>query len=117
MTRLVCFTQIDMKSLVAYSSIGHMSLVIAGTLGGKVSGVYGGLLIIVSHGLCSSGLFCMVNMLYERRGRRRLCIRKGALLVLPSFCCWWFVGAVRARSRRVRLWTWNSPLVGPLILC
>jgi len=37
----------------------------------------------VSHGLSSSGLFCIVNIYYERLGRRSLFIRKGLLTLFP----------------------------------
>jgi len=43
------------------------------------------LVIIIRHGLSSSGLFCIVNIYYERSGRRSLFINKGLLLVLPLF--------------------------------
>ena len=38
---------------------------------------------MVGHGLCSSGLFCLANVVYERLGRRRLYIRKGLLNFIP----------------------------------
>ncbi|MCE2155669.1 hypothetical protein GPU83_09795 [Streptococcus thermophilus] len=40
--------------------------------------------VMVGHGLCSSGLFCLANMVYERLGRRRLLIRKGLLNFMPT---------------------------------
>lgn len=41
--------------------------------------------MIVGHGLSSSGLFCIVNIYYERLGRRRFYINKGLLLLFPIF--------------------------------
>jgi len=83
-TGLLCLTQVDIKSLVAYSSIGHMGIALAGLFSLAGLGVRGAVVMIVAHGLCSSGLFRIVNIIYERRGRRILTVRKGLLLVAPS---------------------------------
>jgi NADH-ubiquinone oxidoreductase chain 4 len=83
-TRFVCLGQVDMKSLVAYSSICHIGIVLAGLFRGRFLGVEGCYIIIISHGLCSSGLFCVVGMFYERLGRRRIIIGRGLLILLPS---------------------------------
>ena len=47
--------------------------------------------MIVGHGLCSSGLFYLANVSYERVGRRRFYIVKGILNVMPSIGLWWFL--------------------------
>ncbi|VEN34378.1 unnamed protein product, partial [Callosobruchus maculatus] len=39
--------------------------------------------MILAHGLCSSGLFCLVNIVYERIHRRRLYLNKGLLNIIP----------------------------------
>lgn len=80
---LVCFRQVDLKCLVAYSSVSHISLVILGLIRNSVVGVTGGLLIIIGHGLCSSGLFRAVNVLYKNRKSRLLILNKGYLLLRP----------------------------------
>jgi len=90
-TRMVCLRQVDIKSLVAYSSVGHMGIVIGGLFRGNFLGYQGAYRLIIAHGLCSSGLFCAVNILYERRSRRSLVIRKGILEIAPSFALWWFL--------------------------
>lgn len=88
---LVCCRLNDLKALVAYSSVAHIGGVIRGVFTGLVFGLSGGLLIIVSHGLSSSGLFCFVNVLYERRGRRSIFINKGLINVLPWFSLLFFL--------------------------
>ena len=65
---LMCFRQCDLKSLVAYSSVAHMSLILAACFSFDLIGLKGVLGILVSHGLCSSGLFFGVQCLYENRG-------------------------------------------------
>lgn len=100
--RLVCLRQVDIKSLVAYSSVVHMGLVIGGLFSLESIGIYGAFLMIISHGLCSSGLFCIVNIFYERSLRRSLIINKGILSYCPSIIIIWFllcVGNISAPPR------------------
>lgn len=47
--------------------------------------------MIVGHGLCSSGLFCLANISYERIGSRRLLVSKGLLNFIPRIALWWFL--------------------------
>lgn len=84
MVSLICLRQVDLKSLVAYSSVAHMGLALGGILTINFWGLEGAYIMIISHGLCSSGLFCLVNLLYERIGRRSLLLNKGILNFLPS---------------------------------
>lgn len=88
---LVCLSQFDIKSLIAYSSVGHIGLVICGIFTLNYWGFYGSLSIIIAHGLCSSGLFSLANMVYERSGRRRFLINKGLLIFIPSISLFWFM--------------------------
>nr|ARO34927.1 NADH dehydrogenase subunit 4 [Janus compressus] len=87
---LICMRQLDMKALVAYSSVVHMSLVIGGLFSMNLIGVQGALLMMIAHGLCSSGLFCLVNMFYERSMSRSLIVNKGMLIYSPSMMLLWF---------------------------
>nr|QOL00512.1 NADH dehydrogenase subunit 4 [Aiolopus thalassinus tamulus] len=87
----VCFRQVDLKSLIAYSSVAHMSLVIGGLMTMNWWGVMGSLSLMVGHGLCSSGLFCLSNIIYERLGSRSLLINKGMINLMPSMSLWWFL--------------------------
>lgn len=88
---LICLRQIDLKSLVAYSSVAHISLVIAGLIVLMRWGWGFSYSLIIAHGLCSSGLFYLVNLFYERLGRRSLLINKGMLLFFPRVTIWWFL--------------------------
>nr|YP_007507020.1 NADH dehydrogenase subunit 4 [Delias hyparete]AFN05170.1 NADH dehydrogenase subunit 4 [Delias hyparete] len=88
---LKCFCQVDMKSLIAYSSVAHMGLVIGGILTMNYWGFYGSYVLMIGHGLCSSGLFCLSNMNYERLGSRSLFINKGMMSYMPSMSLWWFL--------------------------
>uniref|UniRef100_A0AAU7YTK9 NADH-ubiquinone oxidoreductase chain 4 n=1 Tax=Phraortes similis TaxID=3127883 RepID=A0AAU7YTK9_9NEOP len=86
----VCVRQVDLKSLIAYSSVIHMGLVLCGILTFNYWGFYGSLILMLAHGLCSSGLFCLSNIIYERLGSRSMYILKGLLSFMPSMSLWWF---------------------------
>lgn len=92
---LVCLFQVDIKSLIAYSSVAHIRLVIGGLITIRYSGYVGAYVLILGHGLCSSGLFCLSNIIYERTHRRSLFINKGLLNLMPSITLWWFLLASR----------------------
>lgn len=91
LVRLICLRQIDLKSLVAYSSVAHISLVIGGLMVLLSWGWGFSYSLIIAHGLCSSGLFYLVNLTYERLGRRSLLINKGILSFIPRVAIWWFL--------------------------
>lgn len=89
--RLVCLRQVDLKSLIAYSSVVHIGIVLGGLITLNSWGFCGCYMIIIGHGLCSSGLFCLSNIVYERLGSRRLIINKGLICLMPSLTLWWFL--------------------------
>lgn len=88
---LICLRQVDMKALIAYSSVAHIGLVLSGLVVFGWWGVNGAVVVIIGHGLCSSGLFCLANMVYERIGSRSLLIRKGLMNFIPRIALWWFL--------------------------
>nr|QOV03274.1 NADH dehydrogenase subunit 4 [Hydrellia maura] len=88
---LICLRQTDLKSLIAYSSVAHMGIVLAGLMTMTYWGLSGSYTLMIAHGLCSSGLFCLANISYERLGSRSLLINKGLLNFMPSMTLWWFL--------------------------
>nr|UZT27007.1 NADH dehydrogenase subunit 4 [Xylosandrus sp.] len=88
---MVCIRQSDMKMLIAYSSVSHMSIVLAGILTYNLWGAWGSLSLMLAHGLSSSGLFCVANLLYERTHSRSLYMNKGFINIMPSLSLWWFL--------------------------
>lgn len=88
---IFCLYQIDIKSLIAYSSVCHIGIVLRGTLTFNIYSSIGSLLLIIGHGLCSSALFCLANLIYERVFTRRIILFKGLKLVFPSLIIWWFI--------------------------
>nr|QUI77240.1 NADH dehydrogenase subunit 4 [Empoascanara wengangensis] len=88
---LICLVQCDVKCLIAYSSVAHMSLCILGLVSMTKWGVLGSYFMMISHGLCSSGLFCLANISYERFSSRSFFFNKGLLNFMPSMCIMWFM--------------------------
>lgn len=88
---LICIRQMDLKILIAYSSVVHMRVIILGVLRFSVWGVYGGLLMIIAHGFISPIIFYLINYLYENHHSRRIILLKGVLVSNPLFCLFWFL--------------------------
>lgn len=87
----LCLIQVDIKSIIAYSSVAHMGLVICGIITCNYFGLLGSLVLIIGHGLCSSGLFALANILYERSHSRSLFINKGYITYIPTISIFWFI--------------------------
>lgn len=91
----ICIRQRDCKSLVAYSSVAHIALVIAGVIINSYFGWAGAVIIIVAHGICSSGLFALVGIIYERTRTRNLILLRGIIICAPILRMWWFIFRIR----------------------
>lgn len=90
-TGSICLRQTDLKSLIAYSSVGHIGLVVAGILTQTPWGYTGALILIIAHGLTSSALFCLANTNYERTHTRTILLARGLQMALPLITTWWFI--------------------------
>ena len=88
---ILCLVQIDIKRIVAYSSVVHINLILCSLITYYKVGILGRYVIIISHGLCSSGIFFIVNLYYDRSGRRLLFLNKGIVRNLPTIMIWWFL--------------------------
>nr|UNO54413.1 NADH dehydrogenase subunit 4 [Rhipicephalus microplus]UNO54517.1 NADH dehydrogenase subunit 4 [Rhipicephalus microplus] len=94
MISIYCLFQIDIKSLIAYSSVSHMGVALSGCLTFYLHGSYGMLMMMIGHGLCSSGLFCLSNLIYERFYTRNIFMIKGMNLIFPNLTLWWFLFSI-----------------------
>nr|WNH23866.1 NADH dehydrogenase subunit 4 [Scorpaenopsis cacopsis] len=94
MTGSTCLRQTDLKSLIAYSSVSHMGLVVGGILIQTPWGLTGALILMIAHGLTSSALFCLANTNYERVHSRTLLLARGLQMVLPLMTSWWFIASL-----------------------
>nr|YP_009440533.1 NADH dehydrogenase subunit 4 [Cottus rhenanus]ATG87415.1 NADH dehydrogenase subunit 4 [Cottus rhenanus] len=94
MTGSICLRQTDLKSLIAYSSVSHMGLVVGGILIQTPWGFSGALILMIAHGLASSALFCLANTSYERTHSRTMLLARGLQMVLPLMTAWWFIASL-----------------------
>nr|ALO77170.1 NADH deshydrogenase subunit 4 [Phloiophilus edwardsi] len=88
---LISIRQSDLKSLIAYSSVSHMGLTLSGIMTLNYWGFSGAFMMMIAHGLCSSALFCLANISYERLMSRSMYLNKGLLNIMPSMSMWWFL--------------------------
>nr|WPS67146.1 NADH dehydrogenase subunit 4 [Channa striata] len=94
MTGSICLRQTDLKSLIAYSSVSHMGLVVGGILIQTPWGFTGALVLMIAHGLTSSALFCLANTNYERTHNRTMVLARGLQMILPLMAMWWFIASL-----------------------
>nr|QTA72880.1 NADH dehydrogenase subunit 4 [Muscardinus avellanarius] len=91
MTSSICLRQTDLKSLIAYSSVSHMALVIIAILVQTPWSFMGATILMIAHGLTSSLLFCLANTNYERIHSRTLMLARGLQMILPLMATWWIM--------------------------
>jgi NADH-quinone oxidoreductase subunit M len=84
-TSFTAIRQVDLKRIIAYTSIAHMNLVVLGIFSFNTSGLQGGILQSLSHGFISSGLFLAVGVLYDRYLTRIIKYYGGLAHVMPLF--------------------------------
>ena len=89
--RILCIVQRDIKVVIAYSSVVHIALAIAGVVRLTKWGFEGTMIIILAHGVCSSGIFAAANLIYERRHSRRFFFNHGLLNNRRMFRIFWFI--------------------------
>jgi len=89
--RIVCLINRDIKVIIAYSSVVHIALIIINLFSKNFIGVLGRIIIIIAHGLCSSGIFSCANIIYERRHSRIIMLNKSFLNFFPRIRIFWFL--------------------------
>lgn len=87
---LLALGQLDIKKIVAYSSVSHMSLCILGLISNNIYGILGSFLLAIGHGFVSSALFFLIGVLYDRYHTRILDYYSGIGIILPVFSFFFF---------------------------
>nr|UJH93124.1 NADH dehydrogenase subunit 4 [Venus verrucosa]UJH93150.1 NADH dehydrogenase subunit 4 [Venus verrucosa]UJH93176.1 NADH dehydrogenase subunit 4 [Venus verrucosa]UJH93202.1 NADH dehydrogenase subunit 4 [Venus verrucosa]UJH93241.1 NADH dehydrogenase subunit 4 [Venus verrucosa] len=90
----ICICQSDMKSLIAYSSVGHMAMSLGGVLSFYSLGKLSCVCLFFAHGLCSPILFSLAGSVYDFVGSRNIMLGKGLLRSFPIFSSYWFLFCV-----------------------
>jgi len=103
---VICLIQIDLKILIAYSSVVHIGLVIVGLIRFSFIGYRGALLLIFRHGVVSSGLFYLGYLYYTKVGSRNILALKGTLGLEYRIGIFWFL---------LVIWNIAAPPSGNLI--
>nr|YP_010362132.1 NADH dehydrogenase subunit 4 [Ailuroedus buccoides]UNQ87767.1 NADH dehydrogenase subunit 4 [Ailuroedus buccoides] len=123
MTSAICLRQIDLKSLIAYSSVSHMGLVVAATMIQTQWAFSGAMILMISHGLTSSMLFCLANTNYERTHSRIMLLTRGLQPLLPLMAIWWLlanlsnmalpptINLMAELTIMTALFNWSSPTI------
>ena len=83
--------QTDIKTLIAYSSVAHIGIALGACLLVRRLSIWAAVLIYISHGFVSSGLFLGAYHLYARFGSRSLILVKRSLTYFPIFSLFWFI--------------------------
>jgi NADH-quinone oxidoreductase subunit M len=82
---LVAFRQVDMKKLIAYSSVAHMGFVTMGIFAGNEQGIQGAIFQMLSHGVISGALFLCVGVVYDRMHTREIAFYGGLVNRMPVY--------------------------------
>jgi len=89
-TSLTTLRQVDLKKIIAYSSVAHMGFVTIGLFSNTFAGVTGSLLLMLSHGIVSSCLFLCIGVLYDRYKTRLIKYYSGLVQTMPLFAVVFF---------------------------
>jgi len=83
---------IDVKELIAYSSVSHAAVYLLGVFSNTIQGIEGGITLGLAHGFVSSGLFvCAGGILYDRSSTRLITFYRGIAQVMPLFSILFFI--------------------------
>ena len=89
--RILCLINRDIKVIIAYSSVVHIALIIINLFSKNFWRINGSIIIIIRHGLCSSGIFSSANIFYERSHSRMIMMNKNNLNYFPRIALFWFI--------------------------
>jgi proton-translocating NADH-quinone oxidoreductase chain M len=87
----IILRQLDLKRIIAYSSIIHMNFILLGLVILNKNTIIGGIFLLISHGIVSSALFICIGFLYERYHTRVLLYYKGISVVMPIYSIFFFI--------------------------
>lgn len=87
----VTLSQVDIKAIIAYSRVVHIGIVIRAVLISRYTSSLPALIIMISHGICSSGLFYTATLRYERISTRSMPIIQGLSIIRPALTLPWVI--------------------------
>jgi NADH-quinone oxidoreductase subunit M len=81
----MALAQVDLKKLIAYSSVSHMGFVTLGLFVLNQQGIEGAVLQMVNHGITTGALFLCVGIIYERTHSRLIADNVGLAKPMPQY--------------------------------
>jgi len=82
---LICLSQVDLKKLIAYSSIGHMGFVLLGAASLHPIGIQGGIFQLFNHGIITAALFMLAGTIKHNAGTRDIPKLRGLSKDMPKY--------------------------------
>lgn len=89
-TSLSAIRQLDIKKIIAYSSIGHMAMILIGLVCNNFEGFIGAFTLLSAHGFVSGGLFFLIGCVYERYKTRIILYYNGLIQINPKIGFFFF---------------------------
>lgn len=83
---------IDIKELIAYSSVSHAAVYLIGAFSNTIQGIEGAIVLGLAHGFVSPALFiCAGGILYDRSSTRLITYYRGMAQIMPIFSILFFI--------------------------
>lgn len=111
-TSLTAIRQIDLKKIIAYSSVGHMNVVLLGMLVPSVESLEGSIFQMLSHGIVSGALFFLVGAFYQRYKVRSLEYFGGFMITAPILATFFLIFSMANIS-----FPGTSSFIGEFMIC
>ncbi len=93
---VICLVQSDLKRLIAYSSVSHMGFVTLGLFALNATGLEGGILQMINHGIVTGALFLGVGIIYERTHTREIADYGGVASRMPVYAAFFMIFTLAA---------------------
>lgn len=85
------FVQLDIKKIIAFSSVSHMNFGMFGLFSKNFIGFMGCFYLMIGHAIVASILFFFIGILYDRYKTRILLYYGGLFLVMPLWSFFFFL--------------------------
>jgi NADH-ubiquinone oxidoreductase chain 4 len=92
-TSMATLRQIDIKKIIAYSSISHMNICAIGILSFNIVSISGSMILMFGHGFVSAGLFFLIGIIYDKYKTKLFFYYSGIVHTMPiySFFLFFFI--------------------------
>jgi proton-translocating NADH-quinone oxidoreductase chain M len=90
-TSLSTLRQIDIKRVIAYSSIAHMNMCMVGLFSYNLVAFIGSIFLMIAHGVVSGGLFFVIGMIYNRYRTKIIYYFSGIVHFMPVLSFFFFL--------------------------